>query len=256
MTDQPDQEPPEPPRRSPWDPPAGRFDEAAQAPVVPQGPVVPQAPVAPQAPPAPVAAEAAEGSSSWGSWTPPPASESIGPYGGPSTGGTGGASGKEPVLGVRGQRYGAPRFAGRGALAVFSILGLLLTLGIMAFLAMKVLDGVSGSSKSDEATTGSVLAELTTTVPGADPAATPTPGATTPGATGATGAANAAACTANARTIQTAAEAYDAINGAYPPDLQTLIDSGLLQPKGPIPFELHVQDGSVVLTGTGTCAGT
>ena len=114
--------------------------------------------------------------------------------------------------------------------------------------------------------TGSVLAELTTTVPGADPAATPTPGATTPGATdaagttpgasGATGAANAAACTANARTIQTAAEAYDAINGAYPPDLQTLIDSGLLQPKGPIPFELHVQDGSVVLTGTGTCAGT
>ncbi|HPU38706.1 MAG TPA: hypothetical protein PLS63_03975 [Microthrixaceae bacterium] len=215
-------------------------------------PDVPQAPVLPGAP------AADESAAPWGSWTPPPASESTGPYGGPA-GGSGGGSGREPVHGVRGQRYGSPRFAGRGVLAVFSILGLLLTLGIMAILGMKVLDGVSGSSSKDDATTGSVLAELTTTVPGSDPTAptTAAPGAPgTGGPAGATSAASAAACKANARTIETAAEAYNAMNGSYPSDVQTLIDAGLLQPKGPLPFELHVQDGAVLVTGTGTCAGT
>lgn len=152
-------------------------------------------------------------------------------------------------------------------LAVFSILGLLLTLAIMAFLSMKVLDGVNGTSKTDDNTTASVLAELTTTVPSSVPGSVPgaapvtpttagSPGGATGGPAGATGAAKTAACVANARTIETAAEAYNAMNGSYPPDVQTLVDAGLLQSKGPLPFELHVADGAVVVTGTGACAGS
>lgn len=90
-------------------------------PDVPQAPVLPGAPAADESA-APVGfVDAASGI------------QSTGPYGGPA-GGSGGGSGREPVHGVRGQRYGSP-LRRNGVLAVFSILGLLLTLGIMAILA-------------------------------------------------------------------------------------------------------------------------
>lgn len=45
------------------------------------------------------------------------------------------------------------------------------------------------------------------------------------------------------------------MNGAYPPDVQTLVTEGLLVPDGELNFELQVQGDTLNVVGTGPCAG-
>lgn len=210
------------PARSPWDPPDG---------------------TAPVPPP-------------WGSWTEPGAQPGpgfgVGIGAGAGTGSTGG--GHEPLRGVRGQRHGGPRFSGRGLLAVFGILGLLVTLAIMAMLAVKVLDGVGGTGSDAATGLGSATTAVTT------PGSTGAGGATTTGPSGQNATtpvqhASAAACDADKDTVQTAAEAYLVTNGTYPRDIAALVAGGFVSSDGPLNMELHVTGGTVVVTGTGPCAG-
>ncbi len=151
------------------------------------------------------------------------------------------------MRGVKPLRHGSPRFSGRGILAVFGILGLLLTLGIMAFLAVQVLDGVSGDSSSGSSDLGTDDITVPTVAPGSPTDQAP--------ATAPTGAADATACRTTLRTVETAAEAYNAINGDYPPDVATLVQEGLLASDQPIDAALRVEGGELVVTGTGRCAG-
>lgn len=132
-------------------------------------------------------------------------------------------------------------------LAVFGILGLLLTLGIMAFLAVQVLDGVSTTSSSGSSDLGADDITPTTVAPDSSTEQAP--------ATAPTEAADATACRVTLRTVETAAEAYNAMNGSYPPDVQTLVTAGLLASDEPIDAELRVEGGALVVTGAGRCAG-
>lgn len=230
MTDPSVPGPPGDPRRSPWDPPAGPLPSAPPVPPVPSGEG--------EAPP-------------WGSWTPPPATPG-GPF--PSAGGPAGASagGSEPLRGVKGPRYGSPRFSGRGILAVFGLLGVLVTLGIMVLLVVRVLDGVGGSSAGE----ASDLDGLVTTVPApSGPSATTASGPAGVSPAGPVGAAEAGACAADRETVSTAVEAYHVMNGSYPPDVQSLLDAGLVSFDGPVDMELHINGDTVVVVGTGPCAG-
>ncbi|UDY37817.1 hypothetical protein [Dermatobacter hominis] len=153
------------------------------------------------------------------------------------------AGGAEPPRGVRGQRYGGPRLGGRGALALFGLLGVLVTVGIMAFLAVQVLDGVGGS---DDADVGASLGD-----PAGGPASTVALDPTAP-----SDGAAAAACATTKDTLETAAEAYRSVNGSYPPDLAALVSSGMVDTDGRIDFELRVEGDTLVVTGTGSCAGS
>ncbi|HNG24059.1 MAG TPA: hypothetical protein PLC03_08860 [Microthrixaceae bacterium] len=228
MTDPSVPGPPGDQRRSPWDPPAGPL---------------------PSAPPPPVPSGEGE-APPWGSWTPP--ATPGGPF--PSAGGPAGASagGSEPLRGVKGPRYGSPRFSGRGILAVFGLLGVLVTLGIMVLLVVRVLDGVGGSSAGD----ASDLDGLVTTVPApSGPSATTASGPAGVSPAGPVGAAEAGACAADRETVSTAVEAYHVMNGSYPPDVQSLLDAGLVSFDGPVDMELHINGDTVVVVGTGPCAG-
>lgn len=137
---------------------------------------------------------------------------------------------------------------------MFGLLGVVLTLGIMVLLVIRVLDGVGGSAEVD----APHLDGLVTTVPAPGPTA---PGATaptgpaTPSPSAPTDAAAAAACGADRQTVETAAEAYHVLNGAYPPDVQTLVDAGLVSFDGPVDMELRVEGDAVVVVGAGPCAG-
>jgi hypothetical protein len=121
-----------------------------------------------------------------------------------------------------------PRFSGRGVLAVFGILGMLLTIAIMAFLAVKVLDGVSGQGDG-----------------GNDNAAQIDP-------SGSTDAARAAECEAERAMIETAAAAFELLHGRPPSSVDEIVAEGYLRPDdGGFSHELSA-DGAVV--GTGDCA--
>ena len=143
-----------------------------------------------------------------------------------------------------------PRFSGRGVLAVFGLLGVLLTVGIMVFLFMKVLDGTDAGG-------------VDTGQPGADspdapglpavPLAPGVPDGAQPGTGGATDAAAEAACDQERANIELAIESYTVLHGDPPGSLQVLVDDGLLEPpEGGLSHELS-GDGTVV--GTGGCAG-
>ena len=72
---------------------------------------------------------------------------------------------------------------------------------------------------------------------------------------GPVGAAEAGACAADRETVSTAVEAYHVMNGSYPPDVQSLLDAGLVSFDGPVDMELHINGDTVVVVGTGPCAG-
>lgn len=135
---------------------------------------------------------------------------------------------------------------------MFGLLGVLVTIGIMAFLAVQVLDGMGGSS--DDAGSDDVVVLPGGAVIGADPTGGAAGEPAQPGAGSATDAARASACATDKATIATAAEAYQVMNGAYPPDVATLVAEGLVQSDHPLEFELQVHDGVLAVVGTGACA--
>ncbi|HMR96541.1 MAG TPA: hypothetical protein PKE05_13465 [Microthrixaceae bacterium] len=247
MTDPSAPGPPGDPRRSPWDPPAGPLPSAPPV-FPPSGPPAAPSP-APTVPPPPVPSGEGE-APPWGSWTPPPATPG-GPF--PSAGASAGASagGSEPLRGVKGPRYGSPRFSGRGILAVFGLLGVLVTLGIMVLLVVRVLDGVGGSSAGDTSDLDGLV--TTAPAPSGPPSTVSGPAGASPA--GPIGAAEAGACAADRETVSTAVEAYHVMNGSYPPDVQSLLDAGLVSFDGPVDMELHINGDTVVVVGTGPCAG-
>lgn len=141
------------------------------------------------------------------------------------------------------------RFGGRGVLAVFGLLSILVTVAIMAVLSVKMLSGMDNTA----AVAG--LGTLATTVPGGPAAATSAPPAASPGpaALDASGAA-AAVCGADRGTLETAVEAYKVLHGSVPPDMSALTADGLL--SDPVTsFDYRVVDGEAVLEGRGNCVG-
>ncbi len=135
---------------------------------------------------------------------------------------------------------------------MFGLLGILVTVGIMVFLVVQVLDGTGKVSPGVDLGAGSgteTTVAGATTPPGAptDPAQ---PSATTP-----IDAAARQRCLSDQATVRLAAYSYNAMNGAYPPDVQTLVTEGLLVPDGELNFELQVQGDTLAVVGTGPCAG-
>jgi hypothetical protein len=168
----------------------------------------------------------------------PPGSPSpIGASGG--AGGTGSSGAKRIKPASVGRR--APSIALVGGLG---LLGLLITVAIMALLANRVL---SGTDDAADVLTGQLPAELTTT--------------TAPGAEGGGGLpaiadpAQIATCQANRATLEVASQVYEITTGAPPADQQALVDEGLLEE--PIStHELTAGPSGVQVTGVGKCAGS
>ena len=159
--------------------------------------------------------------------------------------GSGGTGGKRIRPASTGRR--APSIAIVGG---FGLLGLLLTIAILALLANRVL---SGTDDAADVLTGSLPPELTTTT---------VPGATTaPGGEGEgrglpaiADPAQIATCQVNRSTLDVASQAYEITTGAPPADQQALVDEGLL--AEPIPtHELAAGPSGVQITGVGECAG-
>ena len=133
-----------------------------------------------------------------------------------------------------------PRFSGRGVFAVFGLLGIVLTLGIMAFLAVKVLDATPGTGSG-----------LSGTQVGPEAPDVPDGSVGDPGAS--TDAAAAAACQGERSTIEVVIQGYEVLHGSPPANLEALISEGLLDPpEEGLSFELS---GGGTLTGVGSCAG-
>ena len=187
--------------------------------------------------------------------TPPPppaqtqAPASVPPPGGPSpvTGTGSGSSGAKRIKPASVGRR-APSIALVGGLG---LLGLLITIAIMALLANRVL---SGTDDAADVLTDQLPAELTTT--------TAAGATTTPGAEGGGGGlpaiadpAQVAACQVDRSTLDVASQAYEITTGAPPADQQALVDEGFL--KEPIATqELTSGPSGVQITGVGECAGT
>lgn len=160
-------------------------------------------------------------------------------------GGMGGGSGAKRIR---------PASVGRRAPSIglvggFGLLGLLITIAIMAVLANRVLSGTEGAAK---VVTGSLPAEITpSTVPGA----TTVPGAEGGGLPAISDSADAAACGANRSTLELAAQAYELTTGTPPVDQQALVSAGLLdEPLSS--FSLAGGPDGVQITGEGDCAGS
>lgn len=144
----------------------------------------------------------------------------------------------------------APSFALVGGLG---LLGLLITVAIMAILANRVL---SGTDDAADVIGGSLPAELTTTVPGQ----TAVPGQGSEGGDGGGGlssigeSSNATVCQVNRGVLEVAAQAYEISYGSAPVDQQQLLDSGML--SEPVPnFTVSSSASGVVITGEGICEG-
>ena len=125
------------------------------------------------------------------------------------------------------------------------LLGLLLTIGIMAVLSTR---SVSGTDDATDLLEGRLPAELTTTTADtttADP--TTAPGAPLDPAA-------AVVCEANRDVLETAVRAHELTNGAPPPDQQVLVAAGLLE-EPVTTHELVAGAGGVTVAGIGECAG-
>lgn len=135
------------------------------------------------------------------------------------------------------------------------LLGLLITIAILALLANRVL---SGTDDAAEVLTDDLPAELSsTTVPGSTDAtaSTEVPGGEAGGAlNGLTDPAAAAACQVNRNTLELAAQAYEIASGSPPPDQQALVDAGYLA-EVLATHELGPGPAGVQITGVGDCAG-
>ena len=131
------------------------------------------------------------------------------------------------------------------------LLGLLITIAIMAILSNRVL---SGTTDAGDVLNGTVPPELTTAT-----SAPPDPGApTTSAATGPKGltdAATAAACQVDHDTLDTAIQAYELMTGAPPTDQDALVAAGVLaEPVAGFTVTLGIS--GVEITGVGDCEGT
>ncbi|MFZ4519567.1 MAG: type II secretion system protein, partial [Microthrixaceae bacterium] len=123
---------------------------------------------------------------------------------------------------------------GGGALRIFGLVGVLVTIAILGILAVKVL---SGTESAPEAT-----GAATTAAP--SPTANPV-----------TGDASAAACTANRQAVQDAVVAYIAQTGGPPKDLAALVAANYLTDVPPnIVIVPGMGSGTVQVEGTGPCA--
>jgi hypothetical protein len=158
--------------------------------------------------------------------------------------GTGGSGAKRIKPASVGRR--APSTALVGGLG---LLGLLITVAIMALLANRVL---SGTDDAADVLTDQLPAELTTTIA---PGATTTPGAEGGGGLPAIAdPAQIAACQVDRSTLEVASQVYEITTGAPPADQQALVDEGFL--KAPIATqELTVGPSGVQITGLGECSG-
>lgn len=126
---------------------------------------------------------------------------------------------------------------GGGFLRIFGLVGVLVTIVILGFLAVKVLSGTETAAKG-----------------AGGGAATSTPAGPAPPST-VLGDASATACDANRRTVQSAAAAFVAQNGAPPKDVAELVAAGLLSEVPPnIVVVPGMGTGSVTVEGTGPCA--
>ncbi|MBS1838419.1 MAG: hypothetical protein JST64_12075 [Actinobacteria bacterium] len=130
---------------------------------------------------------------------------------------------------------------------MFGLLGILVTIAIMALLSVKVLDamGSSGSKVGPAASAGPT---------GRAPSST-TPGTVELNPAGQVDRARAARCVADRQTVTTAAESYRAMNGSYPPDVATLQAAGLVLSDHPLDLVLHVEGDTLSVVGTGPCTG-
>lgn len=143
-----------------------------------------------------------------------------------------------------------PRFPARALLAVFGILGLVLTLGIMAILGSRIVDSMSDDSPGSVA--DQVLpSDLAPDEPGGSGGTAPLRGID---------ASSQASCAVNKATIETAAQAHNLTVGSWPADLQALFDSGMLDPgfaaEASATFTVSPGGNGVVVEGIGGCAGT
>lgn len=140
-----------------------------------------------------------------------------------------------------------PRFSAMPLIAGLGLLGLLMTIVIMVILMGKVLDGVSPSEKLI------VKSTIPTHVPGVvDPDATTQSSQQVPPGGGQIASAEAQVCQMNERVLQTAADAYQALNGVPPTNQQALLDEELL--KGRVPnFEVSAAGDTFAITASGPC---
>lgn len=183
-------------------------------------------------------------------------SGSVGPAGTVPGHGGGTTPGSEP------QTYRTPKnlrastgppFGGRGVLAVFGLLGVLLTIGIMVLLFVKVIDGASGNG--DDNASDAPTTDVPAPTDGSEEAVPGVPGL--PGGaqidpSAPTDAARAAECETERATIEMAVAAYEILKGTNATSVDELIAEGLLvPPDGGFSQELSA-DGTVV--GTGDCA--
>lgn len=130
------------------------------------------------------------------------------------------------------------------------MLGLLITIAIMAILSNRVL---SGTSDAGDVLNGKVPPELTTaTSASPDPAA---PTATAAGGpSGLTDAAKVAACQADRDTLETAIQAFEVMTGAPPTDQDALVAAGVL--AEPVPnFTVTLGTSGEQVSGEGICVG-
>ncbi|MGB6057689.1 MAG: hypothetical protein WBF71_05445 [Microthrixaceae bacterium] len=139
-----------------------------------------------------------------------------------------------------------PKFSGGPLVAGFGLLSILIVVAIMAFMAVKILDGVGSDTpvKDDAPGTAGVI------TPGLD-----VPPAVGPDGSGAGKAASAASCGVDKRTVATAAEAYSVINGIDPTDVDQLVAADLLK-ENPGTFVIEPGAERVRVVGVGLCKGT
>ena len=175
--------------------------------------------------------------------------------------GTQGVAGAQPGIGIPAAGGGrsvrstsprgpkpirGPRFSGSPLIAGLGLLGLLVTIAIMALLAVRVLDGMnSAAEKVNSPTVPGVVGGL---VPGE-----PLPDGAEASGGNATDAARAATCAASKAVIETAVETYSTIEGSQPTSIDDLVSTGFMQTNDGN-FKLEpAPDGTVKVVGIGEC---
>lgn len=136
---------------------------------------------------------------------------------------------------------------GGGFLRIFGLVGVLVTIVILGFLAVKVLSGTETAAKG----AGGGAATSTPASPGSTP---PGPAYAGPPAS-ASADASPAACETNRQAVLTAAAAFAVQNGRSAKDVSELVAAGLLTEAPPNITLVPGPDGrSGQVEGTGPCA--
>ncbi len=159
------------------------------------------------------------------------------PTGGTGSSSTSGASqtryrGPKPIR--------APRFSGMPLIAGLGMLGLLLSVAVMAILFGKVFDGMSPATRSVIGATSVPELPGQTGNP-AQPGVQPSSNA------------RAAMCASDREVVETAGRAYELLNGFPPADQQVLVDEDFLKEVVP-GVEVVPSGDSFVVNLVGECA--